>query len=320
MYTRNHKFPWGTLAALATTLAIGACDTSTNETGEVVPRFIPDYSNVCAPETQGALAAARGHIQTIANSHKWRVARSIEICNENSCAPCNGHQNPMLAAIRSVDQWGSTEFVVAANTETATFTDPAHPEASPFEVYFARALAYPWRQLLMGTPLDQAGATSLSIAHGVHRRCADGSMSCNDFRIAVESLDSTCQSLDTSMPVQLGGGVLTTTTPSADDFGFQVPLTLDLPDPASFADFMELEDWLDSQAHLNVSMSDVEVSWTHTPGQGHCATLTGNVDADTLDPIASSDTAVDTYADPNGQIRTVLSLQLRPANVITGAQ
>lgn len=321
MKTNDSKVFRGILASLMG-LAAAGCDTGANELedAELTPRFIPDYSDVCTPQSKAELVTTRGHIQNIASGHQWRVADHIELCNENSCVPCSEQQNPMLATVRSVDQWGSTEFVAAMNANTADFADPVHPEASPLEIYFARALAYPWRQLLLGTPVGQTGPTSLRLAHGIHRRCSDGSMSCNDFRIAIESLDASCQDLGTSMPVHLGGGTLTTTTPSNDDFGFQVPLNLDLPDPSTFASFIELEDWLASQTNLPVSMSDVEVSWTHTPGQGLCATLTGNVDADALDELASSDTSAHAYADPEGQIRTSLSLQLKPANVITGAQ
>ncbi|MEM7160511.1 MAG: hypothetical protein AAF799_47175 [Myxococcota bacterium] len=310
-----------TVSIAALSAVLGGCDLQAESelaSEQTEYRYIPTYEDACVLEDKAKQLEVREYLANTMNDYEWRVATTMEMCDENSCMPCSTADNPMLQVLRSTDAWGSEGLGMAMAVSGGDFVDADNPDASPLEVYFARALAYPWGQLLLGTQADASGTTTLTLAQGIHK-CADGTYDCADYHVAVESLDASCESMAITMPVTLGNdGSLSTQAPSPGAFGFQVPLSAELPPPSSFEDVPHLEAWLQEIDRLKVEMADVRIDWSVSADGGVCATVHGTVDADAFDSISATPTAVDAHANADGRIPTVLSLQLTPAAVDAG--
>ncbi|MCP4921742.1 MAG: hypothetical protein GY913_32995 [Proteobacteria bacterium] len=145
-------------------------------------------------------------------------------------------------------------------------------------------------------------------------------MDCWSFHVAHESLDDECLLFNNTMdatktPTADGYGL--TSAAGQNDFGFQVPLTEELPAPSSFDSVAEFEAFVMSMPSLPVTMADptVEITWDDE-GQG-CATVTGFTPTSVLAEYASG--SLDAYEDSShaDHIKTVLAIDLASPTVDT---
>ena len=298
---------------------LGACDVETESefaTEESEFRYIPTYEDTCVLEDKATQLAVRERFAQAATAYDWRAATTMEMCDETSCAPCNPVTNRMLQVLRTSDSWGSDDLSMAMAVAGEDFVDASNPFSSPLEVYLNRALDYPWRRLMLGRR-NVFGFKLLTLAQGIHK-CADGTYDCDDYRLAVESLDASCESMPLTMPVHQTSSRLLTLAPNPNSLGFQVPLTPEFPAVSSFENTAELEVWLQEVPRIQLEMSDISVDWRVSGDGGVCATVRGRVDADAFDSVSATPTSVDVFADADGKIPTALSLQLSPADVDAG--
>ena len=283
-------------------------DTDTGETPDFT--YIPVYDEVCLPPTVDDQKAARDIVDDLIDASEFVVATNMDVCDENSCSPCTETTNPMLGVVRDFDDWGTLE----AQALLAGVDGDVDLEA-----YFAAALDYEWRYLLLSTPLDATGSTTLTLSQGIR---AEGELDDWDFNVAHESLDGECEVFQTTMAATktIDDDGYSLTTGAADEgFGFAVPLTESLPATDSFEDVAALSTWVMSQPTASVVMdkSTVDITWDDETETG-CATITGYTASATFGDYASEG-GLDTYEDgtETDSIKTVLSLDLTTANVST---
>jgi len=304
------------LLPLLALLAI-ACDGKSDDSADAPEDFnyIPTYSNACLPTSLDQQDAARGLVDAHIQQSDFLVGAHFSLCDESSCAPCTEDTNTLLKATREVEGWASDEalgYLAQLGGDDVGLS---------LEAYFDAALDYAWRYLLFSTPQGAEGATALTLSQGIRLDCAGGGTDCWDFNVAHESLESTCQAFGNDMDVTVStdgaSRAVTTTAPDDAPFGFAVPITDTLPDPASFASVEELQAFVASLSSFAVELEapTVELTFDDDTGQG-CATIHGQTPDDAMAEIAASGTSLDPYA-TDGGIDTVLSLQLVNPNVHT---
>ncbi len=333
-------------SALIVASAIG-CKGDSEPDPDVTPpdfNYIPLNENVCVAYSDEQLAVALTTLTARVESDDWVVAKDFEVCGPTmaaECAACDAsptadnpeNYNGLQDFLDSPGQWASAPFLEFLSGEL-------FPSAS-MEEYFRSALAYPWRNLLVGVNSE---AGRLTIGQGVNAECPEGTDGVCNY-VSGDSLfgavpdgcmeddDVECSSLGCDTFTNEFSAVFTdsdnrysaTGIASSQAFGFVVPLTQQLPQVEDFMSDSAFQQWLGSIPQVAVSLDapTLQLTDVSTDGAG-CGRLVGYLDIATLAQLEFTDLNGDTQSvirdnDPAvlapfedatrpGKIRTILSI------------
>ncbi|MFT7622353.1 MAG: hypothetical protein ACI9WU_001526 [Myxococcota bacterium] len=255
--------------------------------------YVPLNDNVCEPSGEDAEQLTIGNkLNELNLDFDTAAATGLQLC-----ATCEGNElADALAAITADVMIGGAAV------------------SPPLVDHVNTALAFPYRELLVGYMADEDGDFDIALAQGIRNN--PGS-----YTVQVESLADGCEDWDVSMFATVtrtgedDDEVATATTASASDrpFGFLVPATL--PDLDAATD-EEIAEALDAANGLGIALEEPSLSFTVNADGGGEGTLTGWVQLGSLNALADAGADLGSFAKEDAtRLKAVLSFTLEPASV-----
>lgn len=316
---------------------LGACGSKSSDAtgddtdGGIDPpafNFIPDNSEACSlPKTPELRPLALKNLGFLAQSSAF-VGHDFEVCpapgaadDTSVCPPCV--DNPLRELLEGADA-GS---LLRSGEETVSFTD-----------YFRRAMAYPFRDLLVFTREVGGGMTELVLGQGTPATCdASTDADCPDYIVRHETLTNECKAPMFSASLTSGDidGLPGHITELYDlPFTFLVPLTESLPtvpDPdepidwaaattmvcpseAEVTSTTHLARYLACQPQWRVPVEEAVVTIRKHDGV-QCGYLQGLLDPDEFPDAIDPFVDVEPFEDDSGYVPVTLRFRLDKADV-----
>lgn len=238
-----------------------------NADAETPPEnFIPINDDRCDTSTEAALDSARTALNRIEDYDTHAVVEGLELCDDGAFAGCGAcPDNPLGDLIDAIDASG--DFV--------EYTDNIENPEPSMRAYWAAALSYPVRELILSTRSGPDGRAALAQAVQVP-------VSANDVRYALqaETLLESCAG-----PAHLYSGLddanSVATEPSDVSFGFLIPLVEELPPVDAFGSLEAVTAWATSAQNMAVSVEQPSLQ-IDRGGDLSCMMMTGYVSIDAL--------------------------------------